>query len=64
MGDFGRVLAHLLAITAICVFMLANLLFDFQIESWPSWARVGLFWGAVALLTATFLLATVWWRRK
>jgi hypothetical protein len=64
MGDFGRVLAHLLAVTAIGIFALLNVVFDFQIETWPSWVRVSLFFGTVALLTLIFLLTTKWWRWK
>ena len=64
MGDFGKVFAQLLAVAAISIFALANLLFDFQIKTWPSWVRVSLFFGTVALLTLTFLLTIKWWHRK
>lgn len=53
-----RVVAQLLAVAAVLVWLIADLVFDFRIDQWPSWVRIAAGVGAVGLLTALALVLT------
>jgi hypothetical protein len=58
LSSFPRGVAQLLAVAAVLVWLLCDLIFDVRMDDWPTWARVAAGVAVVGCLTVLALRLT------